>query len=237
MTITLVFLLLVAAIAAWWLARNGIMTKPWLEVGLEAGAAGSTRHVKTSPIPAAKFGLGVFLAIVGALFALFLSAWSMRMAATDWWAPPLPKLLWFNTVALVAASALLHWVGIASRRGEKDVVWAGLLAAGGLTMAFLGGQILVWLQLSADGYLFTTNPANSFFYLITGLHGLHMLGGLAALGRTVDRAWRNGDRPRLLLSIQLCAAYWHFLLFVWLVLFAVLSGWAAGFIALCRSLV
>lgn len=237
MTITLVFLACVAAIAAWWLARNGIMTKPWLETGVEAGAIVGVRGIRPSPIPAAKFGLGVFLAIVGALFALFLSAWSMRMAATDWWAPPLPNLLWFNTGALVAASALLHWVRGAARRGEKDIVWAGLLAAGGLTMAFLGGQILVWLQLSAGGYLFTTNPANSFFYLITGLHGLHMLGGLAALGRAVDRAWRDEDPPRLLLSIELCATYWHFLLFVWLVLFAVLTGWAAGFIALCLSLV
>lgn len=237
MTITLVFLAFVAAIAAWWLTRNGIMTKPWLEIGVEAGTTGGARGMEALPIPAAKFGLGVFLGVVGALFALFLSAWSMRMAASDWWAPPLPNLLWFNTGALVAASAVLHGVRAAARRGEKEVVWAGLLAAGGLTMAFLGGQILVWLQLSADGYLFTTNPANSFFYLITGLHGLHMLGGLAALGRAVDRAWRDADPPRLLLSVELCATYWHFLFCVWLVLFAVLTGWADGFIALCLSLV
>src|SRR3546814_18215446 len=62
-----------------------------------------------------------------------------------------------------------------------------------------------------------------------------MLGGLAALGRTIDRAWRPGD-PGLRLSVELCATYWHFLLLVWLVLFALLAGWADDFLALCRSL-
>src|SRR3546814_327166 len=219
------------------------MSKPWLEVGVIDGPPGAD----AAAVPAAKIGLRVFLAVVGALFALFVSAWSMRMQTTDWWPLPVPGLLWFNTAALIAGSVALQWVksvlhrggmdrvGDMGRVGDMDRVRAGLLAAGGLTMAFLGGQLLVWQDLTADGYVLAGNPGSSFFYLITGLHGLHMLGGLAALGRTIDRARRPGD-PGLRLSVELRSTYWHFLLFVWMVLFALLTGWADAFLALCRSL-
>src|SRR3546814_4819679 len=83
-----------------------------------------------------------------------------------------------------------------------DRVRAGLLAAGGLTMAFLGGQLLVWRELTADGYLLAGDPASSFFYLITGLHGLHMLGGLAALGRTIDRSEEHTSELQSLMRIS-----------------------------------
>src|SRR3546814_3768265 len=87
----------------------------------------------------------------------------------------------------LAGSVALRWVKTMLRRGDTDDVphgvvldrvRAGLLAAGGLTMAFLGGQLLVWREMTADGYLLAGDPASSFFYLITGLHGLHMPGGL-----------------------------------------------------------
>ena len=68
----------------------------------------------------------------------------------------------------------------------------------------------------------STNPANGFFYLITGLHGLHLLGGLVAWGRTSDKVWRGFEPAQVRLSVELCAVYWHFLLVVWLVLFALL---------------
>ncbi|MFX5494500.1 cytochrome c oxidase subunit 3, partial [Acinetobacter baumannii] len=78
------------------------------------------------------------------------------------------------------------------------------------------GQLLAWRQLSAAGYWLAANPANTFFYLLTALHGLHVAGGLAALGRVTVRAWRGSDAGRLALSVELCATYWHFLLVIWL---------------------
>ena len=72
------------------------------------------------------------------------------------------------------------------------------------------------------GYFAKTNPANAFFYLITGLHGLHLLGGLVAWGWTSAKVWRGFDIARVRLSVELCTVYWHFLLVVWLVLFALL---------------
>ena len=173
-------MVVLAAIVAWWLSKQRITAKPWLE----AGPIGDTG---ASPLPAAKIGLGVFLAVVGSLFALLISAYSMRMEMGEWRPAPAPKLLWLNTGVLILSSGALHWAQVAARRGKTDAVRAGLLAGGVFALAFLAGQLLAWRQLDAAGYYLTTNPAAAFFYLITGVHGLHLLGGLVALGRTMDK--------------------------------------------------
>ena len=96
--------------------------------------------------------------------------------------------------------------------------------------------MFAWQELSASGAFLAANPANSFFYLLTGMHGLHIVGGLVALARTIARAWTGPVTEHLQLLTELCAAYWHFLLFVWLCLFVLLAGWAAEFIDVCRQL-
>ena len=95
---------------------------------------------------------------------------------------------------------------------------------------------MAWRELTADGYFLSSNPANSFFYLMTAMHGLHILGGLVALARTTVAAWGQPRLERLRLSVELCAMYWHFLLFIWLAIFVLLAGWAADFIDICRQL-
>ena len=80
------------------------------------------------------------------------------------------------------------------------------------------------------------SPYGRFFYLLTGLHGLHILGGLVALARALPAAWRGGDPGKLRLRLELCVAYWHFLLFVWLCLLVLFTGWAADFVTICRAL-
>ena len=98
------------------------------------------------------------------------------------------------------------------------------LLAGGLgAVAFLVGQILAWKQLAAAGYRMATNPADAFFYLVTAVHGLHVLGGLVALGRTGLKLRRGAGMDELRLGVELCATYWHFLLAVWIALFALLA--------------
>ncbi|RWC36110.1 MAG: cytochrome-c oxidase [Mesorhizobium sp.] len=232
MSVILVFLLVIAGFAGWWLSHQRLMAKPWLEQGMIGDVIGR----EGSALPTAKIGLGVLLAVVGCLFALFTSAYFMRMALSDWQALPLPRVLWFNTGVLVLSSIALQCASVAARRGQIDTVRLGLVTAGLTALAFLIGQLVAWRELTADGYLLTANPANSFFYLITGMHGLHLLGGLVGLSRTTAGAW-NGARPeRLRLNVELCAMYWHFLLFVWLAIFALLAGWAATFIEICRQL-
>jgi cytochrome c oxidase subunit III len=234
MNITFIFLAVLAAIGAWWLSQQRITAKPWLE----AGPIGDTG---ASSVPAAKIGLGVFLAIVGSLFALLMSAYSMRMEMGGWWPAPVPKLLWLNTGVLISSSVALQWAHVAARRRMMDGVRAGLVAGGAFALAFLAGQLVAWRQLDAAGYYLTANPAAAFFYLITGVHGLHLLGGLVALGRTMDKVWRGFAIREVRLSVELCALYWHFLLLVWLVFFALLLladplESAGGLVSLiCRS--
>jgi cytochrome c oxidase subunit 3 len=229
----LLFLTLVGIVVAWWLVRQRLTAKPWLE----EGPIGEVPGTGASPLPAATIGLGVFLVVVGALFSLLISAYSVRMTMLDWRPLPVPDLLWFNTGLLVASSVALQLAHVAVKRGRTEDMKLGLLAGAGFALLFLVGQILVWRQLSAAGYFLASNPANAFFYLLVALHGLHLSGGLVALGRSANRVWRGNDRrDRIRRSVGLCAAYWHFLLLIWLIVMALLMGWADDFIELCGRL-
>jgi cytochrome c oxidase subunit III len=232
MSAIIVFMAGIAAIAGWWLSRQRLAAKPWLE----EGAIGDFRGGGASSLPAAKIGLGVFLAVVGSLFALFISAYSMRMNTVDWRALPVPRLLWFNTGVLVLSSVALQWAHVAARRNDMGGVIVSLCAGGASAVTFLVGQLLAWQQLSVAGYFLASNPANSFFYMITAVHGLHLMGGLVALGRTTAKVWRGAEMTQVRLSVELCAIYWHFLLLVWLVLLGLLTGWTDDFLNICRQL-
>jgi cytochrome c oxidase subunit 3 len=174
-------------------------------------------------LPKAKFGLRVLMAVITVLFTLLVTAYSERMEFGGDWRPlPEPWLLWLNTAALVLSSAGLQWASVSAKRGRMDGVRKGLLAGGACAFAFLAGQLLAYRELVDLGYFVSSNPANSFFYLITALHGLHLLGGLVAWGRTADKVRRGVEVAKVRMSVELCATYWHFLLLVWLVLFTLL---------------
>jgi len=228
----ILFMAGIAAIAGWWLSQQRLGAKPWLEEGVSV----DFREESAPSLPPAKIGLGVFLAVAGSLFALFISAYSMRMNMVDWRALPVPRLLWFNTGVLLTSSIALQWAHMAARRNDMDGVIIGLCAGGASALIFLAGQLLAWRQLSLAGYFVASNPANSFFYLITAVHGLHLMGGLVALGRTIAKVSRGAAMTQVRLSVELCAIYWHFLLLVWLVLLGLLTGWTDDFVDICRRL-
>ncbi len=232
MSAIVLFLAVIAVIVGWWLSQQRLTAKPWLEEGPIGEFPGTGAMIS----PAAKIGLGVFLAVAGALFTLFISAYSMRMGMADWRELPVPKLLWFNTGVLVLSSIALQWAHLAARRDDLEGVIVGLLAGGVSAIVFLVGQLLAWQQLNAAGYFVASNPANSFFYLLTAAHGLHLMGGLVALGRTTTKVWRGAQMAELRLSVELCTIYWHFLLLVWLVLLGLLTGWTDDFVDICRHL-
>lgn len=231
MSVIIVFLLVVFGFSGWWLAHQRLMSKPWLEVGPDP--IGGPRP---SSMPTEKIALAIFLAVVGALFALFASAYYMRAEFVDWRPMPLPRILWLNTAMLVLASIALQCAMSAVRQGETDTVRLSLATAVVATVAFLAGQLTAWQELVNSGFIVTGNPANSFFYVLTGLHGLHILGGLVALARAVPGAWDAGRPGSLRLRIELCTTYWHFLLLVWLGLLLVLSGRANAFINICHQI-
>ena len=218
MTITLVFLAIIMATALGWLVRQTLNTQPW----------NANDPVENQPgrgvlnIDPAKIGLLSFIAVVTSLFALFLSAYMMRMKLGDWRPLPEPDLLWVNTAILVLASFAFQLTRNAATRGQQSAVKIWLLVGGVCTILFLLGQLVAWQQLSAGGYLITGNPANAFFYLLTALHGLHLLGGMWVWGRTTARVLSGADVESVRLSVELCTIYWHYLLLVWVGLFGLL---------------
>jgi cytochrome c oxidase subunit 3 len=155
-------------------------------------------------------GLWVFIGVASALFALFLAAYAMRMdQASDWTRLAMPWQLWLSTALLVAGSVLLE--GAARRADAAMRVGAALCA-----VAFVACQLWAWQALADARISFAGNPAASFFYLLTAMHGLHVAGGLVA--------WLRVQRQPGPERVALLARYWHFLLLLWLVLFAAL-GW------------
>jgi cytochrome c oxidase subunit 3 len=221
------FIAMLTAITVWWLLIQRLKDKPWTKQGVIPASQDSF----TSSAP--KVGLWVFLAVVSSLFGLFASAYMMRQHDAhgqhrSWQPLDEPSLLWINTVILVLASGAMQ---IARNRADRDD-FTGLrgyfTGAGVLTVAFLVGQVLAWQQLRAAGDYGPGNPAYAFFIMLTAVHGLHLIGGLVVLSRTASHVWRGVaklnvvGRSRIRQSVQLCTLYWHWLLLIWLGLFALL---------------
>lgn len=191
-----------------------------------AGAGGERRpgpgpgdvgRQRAGPAPAS-IGLWVFMGVVSSLFALFLAAYAMRMDSPDWHAVALPWQVWLSTALLAAGSGVMLAAARAARAGRASVAHRALRLGGLAAAAFVASQLWAWQALLAIHVVPANNPSGSFFYLLTAMHGLHVLGGLAGWAL----AMRAG--PGSTLRIRLCARYWHFLLAVWLVLLAAL-GW------------
>lgn len=177
----------------------------------------------------AQLGLWLFLATVTMLFAAFTSAYLVRSASPDWETTPLPTALWINTIVLIASSMTLE---MARSRRKKSIlktfrIW--FLVTLLLGFGFLAGQLVAWKQLMDLGIFIPSNPHSSFFYILTGLHGLHLFSGLILLLYVFLRA-----RPALAVRLSrpvhrdltgLCATYWHFMTALWLFIFMMLFYW------------
>jgi cytochrome c oxidase subunit III len=170
-------------------------------------------------------GLYVYFAVMAVIFSLTVAAYLMRMGlhealghgAGDWRPMPEPALLWVNSFILVLSGIAWEVARRAATdrhpgESRNDDKWLriGTIAGGLLGIAFLFGQVMLWRHYDTAGYYLSANPANAFFYLLTAIHGLHLIGGLAAWLRVLGR-------PRLS-SIRLCALYWHSLLLIWVLL-------------------
>ncbi len=170
--------------------------------------------------------------VVTMLFALVTIAYLMRSQFPDWRSlagdlgGPLdqPLRLWLNTALLLASSVCLQWASSSARRDQAAGLKRGLALGVVFALAFLLGQLGVWQDLNGRGYGVEGNPANSFFYLITGLHGAHLLGGLVALGVVVAHAGQGAAPAKLRGALAMCSLYWHFLFALWLLMFALVAS-------------
>ena len=153
--------------------------KPWLAT---EDAASDVDDGSAYPLPRAKLGLRLFLIVVTVLFSLLVIAYADRMGLADWQSFRDPDLLWVNTGLLIVSSAGMEWARMGVRSGQTLDVKIGVVVGSVFAYAFLVGQLLAWQQLADLGYFAASNPAAAFFFLITALHGVHLFGGLVALG-------------------------------------------------------
>ena len=190
-------------------------------------APGNLRAVEDSS-PASRTGVWVGMAAITMTFAAFTSAMIVRQgASTDWRHFTLPRVLYLNTVLLLASSGALEVARrrvAAFTRGLQTVRSAPLLwlwLTMGLGLLFVAGQYVAWLQLRAEGVYLATNPSSSFFYLFTVLHVLHVLGGLTGLGVVIWRFSRPVSTLRVS-TLSTVSYYWHFMGALWLYLLLLL---------------
>lgn len=189
---------------------------------------GQLRAVTDRPPEPARTGIWVALAAIAMSFAALTSALVVRQGSgNDWQHILIPPILFFNTLVLVVSSGTLE---IARKtvatfiRGEgvtraQALQWLGATLALGLV--FVVGQYLAWLRLRAAGLYLATNPNSSFFYVLTAVHAVHVLGGLGGLTRVI--VLLSGPLPRLRKStLDATSYYWHFMGMLWIYLLFVL---------------
>jgi cytochrome c oxidase subunit 3 len=169
----------------------------------------------------ARFGLWAFLGTVAMLFMGFTSAYLVRRESLDWRPLAPPALLWVNTAVLAASSAAL----VPARRALRGWSLGGarrwLGVTGFLGGGFLLGQVGAWRLLRGQGVFLASNPHSSFFYMLTGVHAAHLLGGLIWFAVAWWRLRRLALTPGTD-ALGLFATYWHFLGVLWLYLLVLL---------------
>jgi len=180
--------------------------------------------------PASRTGVWVAMAAITMTFVAITSAMVVRQGASlDWRHFTLPWVMYVDTLVLLLSSCTLQVArkrvalyarGVQAGR-SIPALWLWLTLA--LGFLFVAGQYVAWLQLKAQGWYLATNPSSSFFYLLTALHALHVLGGLAGLTLVI---WRFSRRvPTLRLStLTTVSYYWHFVDVLWIYLLLLL--WA-----------
>ena len=167
------------------------------------------------------YKIGV-LATCLSIFAFFFSlvlAYFWRSSHPPFWKPiPLPETLWLSTAIIIVSSFTFEAARRVFRRGKWRLASHLLVVTACLGAGFLASQLTAWRQLYLSGAFLAKNPHSSFFYLFTGLHAAHLLGGLVAMGFVL--LGKNKRRE----LVDVVAYYWHFLGVLWIALFAVLRS-------------
>lgn len=184
--------------------------------------------VRSAAAEASRSGIWVGIFAITMSFAAFTSALYVREGAGDWTHIALPRVMYLNTLALLISSLTLETsrrflfagADLDLNRAPKGMAW--LAATLALGLVFVTGQYEAWRQLAAQGFYLATNPNSSFFYVLTGMHVLHLLGGIAGLVYLVCRLFARRSALRRS-TFDVAAIYWHFMGVLWLYLLFVLN--------------
>lgn len=177
-------------------------------------------HLRPGPYP---MGLMAILATVSMLFAAFTAALLIRRTGADWTPVELPTIVWLNAVVIVASSVFVEYSKRSLRHddGAYAPVWLSMGSVLGLL--FIAGQWVAWQALIAQGVFLPSSPHAAFFYMLSAVHGAHVIGGLGALGWTLNRAFRGAYTATTHTGLTHAAIYWHFVGALWIYLLILLS--------------
>jgi cytochrome c oxidase subunit 3 len=169
-----------------------------------------------------KFAMWLFLGSVLMLFAAFTSAYIVRQAEGNWLYFELPQLFYATTVVILLSSVTMQWAYFAVKKDNAETAKIMIALTTVLGFAFLIGQILGWKDLVQNSIYFVGNPSGSFLYVLTGLHGLHVVSAIVYLVIILVSIFRSKVHSRNMAPVEMCATYWHFLGGLWLYLFVFL---------------
>jgi cytochrome c oxidase subunit III len=169
-----------------------------------------------------KFLLWLTLVSIVMMFAALTSAYLVRRAEGNWIEFNIPQLFKYSTVLLLISSATMHWAYWAAKKDNFFQIRSAISITFALGIAFLIMQFLGWKELVNSNIFFRGNPSGSFFYVLSGLHGLHIISALVVLVFALKAAFDQDINAKNLGQIEMCVTYWHFLDLLWLYLFVFL---------------
>ncbi len=185
------------------------------------------KNLEPSRQHAVRFGLWIAMGSIIMLFAALTSAYLVRKAAGNWYEFKLPVQFFTSTVLIVASSIVLEKAYQIFKSGRTDLIsiWLGVSLV--LGIGFLVVQIMAWKALFAQGVSLDLNVSSSFLYALSGLHALHVIGGIAALFLSVMASFSDRFKPTKsrIFKLDLVRQYWHFvdILWIYLLLFLILQ--------------
>lgn len=180
-----------------------------------------------------RIGMWIAVASILMLFMALTSAYVFRAGTAGWQSIGTPPALWVSTAIIIASSIAFERARKSLKRDDRAAYRRWLTVALALGFAFLGSQLFAWRELIAQGMYLSTNPHSSFFYMLTALHGIHLVGGICGLCYLLLRARRrarDGESERTVAVKRRAAAdavgiYWHFMDGLWVYLFVLLFLW------------
>lgn len=185
----------------------------------------STRHgdPRADDPRGGRMGFSLFLVSLGVLFAASMVGFLVIRVRAAAWPPPgvpgLPAGLWIGTGVLLLSSVTAHWALRSARGGKTSAVGPALAATWGLGALFLAMQVVNWLGLMAAEVTAGSSLYGFTFYMLTGLHGAHVIGGLIPVAVVTVKAFRGAYTADEHRGVTYAAMYWHFLDGIWLVMF------------------
>jgi cytochrome c oxidase subunit 3 len=169
-----------------------------------------------------KFAMWLFIATVMMLFAALTSAYIVRRAEGNWVFFELPSLFYYTSVFIILSSITMQWAYFAAKRDNLEMVKVTVGVTSVLGIAFLIGQYFAWKELIKESIYLVGNPSGSFIYLITGLHGLHIISAVIFLLIVLNSTFKYKIHSKNMTQMEMCTTYWHFLGGLWLYLFVFL---------------